>query len=199
MTDSKGDYVHLPEPPKNQPKFRSSSLTLANTIAFLTTVHGRDKFYRLLQFAFKQVALVVAQSNPAGEATSVSDACSKIAGGLVAGRRFLRIGSLPGIYFFENFSLPREREFQRILTPITGALQGVQQALEEPDTFLRYSLAGSRIAALVYLVVDHFSWTSRHSLFRMDYQVLLAIFLFPKFFFFFSPLYTDTSKHYFEI
>lgn len=99
MSESKGDYVHLPEPPKNQPKFKSSSLTFANTIAFLTTVHGRDKFYRLLQFAFKQVALVVAQSHPAGEANSVSDSCSKIAGGLVAGRRFLRIGSLPGRYF----------------------------------------------------------------------------------------------------
>ncbi len=97
MSDYRGDYVHLPEPAKNQPRFRSSSLTWANTIAFLTTVHGRDKFYRLLQFSFKQIALMVARDHPAGPVNPVSDACSKIAGGLVAGRRFLRLGSLPGM------------------------------------------------------------------------------------------------------
>ena len=41
MASPTGDFVHLPEPSKAQPRLRTSSLTLPNLIAFLTSPEAK--------------------------------------------------------------------------------------------------------------------------------------------------------------
>jgi hypothetical protein len=154
------DFSHLPDPnlthalvapvgkvadkPLSASTKTSGSATLtSNLIAFLTGVHGRDKFYRLCQFACKFVALLLRNRPGAGTAAGVFDS---LASGIVAGRRFLRIGS------------------------IAGHVQGIEQALEERDSNIRTLLTSSRVASLGFLLLDNFSWSSRQGLFRMDYE-----------------------------
>lgn len=110
------------------------------------TPQGRDKFYRLSHFVLKDLAWIFENVIPLGKGNKTSDTCERIANGLMQGRRFFRIGSVP------------------------ASIQGILAALREQDPVLRITALGSRITSLLFLVLDHASWMSRQGLFGMNYD-----------------------------
>ena len=94
----------------------------------------------------KDLAWIFENVIPLGKGNKVSDTCDRIAVGLMHGRRFFRIGSVP------------------------ASIQGILAARREEDPVLRATALGSRLSSLIFLVLDHASWMSRQGLFGMDYN-----------------------------
>jgi len=114
-----------------------------NTIQFMTTVNGRDKFYRLAQYLLRFISFLIQLkwiNNP------LSDPMGKIAGGFGAGRRFVRLGGLP------------------------GTIKSVLESFSEADIIVRYCNFLARLSGLIFMILDHANWVSRCGVFKMDYD-----------------------------
>jgi len=114
-----------------------------NTIQFMTSVSGRDKFYRLAQYLLRFISFLIQLkwvNNP------LSDPIGKIASGFGAGRRFVRLGGLP------------------------GTIKSVLESFTEPDILIRYCNFLARLSGLIFMVLDHANWVSRCGVFKMDYD-----------------------------
>jgi hypothetical protein len=108
-----------------------------------STAIGRDKLYRFLQSLLKTIAWTLQQFPAHADAAKK---CTQLASGFSAGRRFLRIGHVP------------------------GALKGIQEAVhhETPVLASKHFSLVSRLFGLAFLLLDHWGWLAKQGLFQVD-------------------------------
>jgi hypothetical protein len=119
-----------------------SSLRFSNVVVFLSTVVGRDKLYKLLQSGAKLWSWLLVQRShhDPGVAQDLLIAAS----GFSAGRRFLRVGHLPGA--------------------IDGLRVGLQA--DTGEYYYAHFAALSRFFGVLFLLVDNFGWFARMGVFK---------------------------------
>jgi hypothetical protein len=118
-----------------------SSLRFSNVVVFLSTVVGRDKLYKLLQSGAKLWSWLLVQRS---DHDPVAQDLLIAASGFSAGRRFLRVGHLPGA--------------------IDGLRVGLRTDTEE--YFYAHFAALSRFFGVLFLLVDNFGWFARMGVFK---------------------------------
>jgi len=118
-------------------------LRLEVVVAWLSTVIGRDRLYRLIGSGFKVLSWIL--TNVDAQSTRATQLAT-MASGISLGRRFIRIGHMPGSFKLIVDTLHQD-------TPEYG--------------YQLWTLI-NRIFGSVYLFVDHIGWLSRLGLFKVD-------------------------------